>query len=187
MTKIKEFIHSERGRTVGLILLFSCYLIVLMWGLIFKCNIEGELNIERNQSMTLWERLTYRVIPFQEAYYAFAYKRFWSILAVFFNVILLIPCGLILRFWCRERTALLLALALSLGVETFQLFSGWGGPDPTDLFLNVLGAYIGSKIFNPLYTRLPMQKVNALIYAILLPSIPCTVFVIVQTIVRFPV
>lgn len=187
MIKISSSPYSGRNIKRCLILLLASLLIIVLWGIVFKCNKNDELNLERNLSMSLWERFTFRLIPFQEVYLSLKHHRFWSNLASIFNVICFIPFGILLRFSVRGRTAVLLSLALSLGVEIFQLFSGFGGFDPTDLLLNGLGAYIGVILFNNLYHRIPERIVNTLLLSLVIPACIFAIAVTVRTVIYFPV
>lgn len=187
LLRFERFVLSERGRRVCLSLLLSFYLIILLWGIVFKCNIEGQLNIERNRAMSLWARFTMRIIPFQDIYLSIVGRSFWNTLAFFFNVICFIPLGLLLRFIVSRKNTVWLSLALSLCVEIFQLFSGFGGFDPTDLFLNALGAYIGARLFERYYPRIPRRTLNILLCAFVPPLAVSAIVVTVRTIILFPV
>lgn len=94
--RIKEKKGTEINRAAVAVLLLL-YVIVLLWIIVFKCNVNSLLNIERNLAIPLWERFTYKIIPFMDIYYMFVNKIFvWNVLAFFFNTICCIPAGMLL-------------------------------------------------------------------------------------------
>ena len=185
--RIKEKKGAEINRAAVAVLLFL-YVIVLLWIIVFKCNVNSQLNIERNLAIPLWERFTRRIIPFMDIYYMFVNKiSVWNVLAFFFNTICCIPAGMLLGFFVSKRWGLLLSGIFILGVEVFQLFSGWGGFEPTDIFMNLLGVYIGYIIFDALYKRISDKAINGAVLVCLCIAIPVAVFAVIRTALNFPV
>ena len=182
-----DYLLSDRTQRLVLRLLLIFYTVILLWGIVFKCNMNDQLNIERNLSLTLWERFTVNLIPFRDIYYSILGRRVWSILAFFFNVICFIPLGMLLRRITEEGAAVLLTLALSLCVEIFQLFSGFGGFDPTDLFLNALGGYLGSRLYDAILPRLSERTTAYCLAAAVVPIALFAVVVTVRTVILFPI
>ena len=180
---------KERGVKLTYVnVVFLFYLIILVWVIVFKCNANAELNIERNLSYTLWQRFTARIIPFQELYLILSKgSRLPNILAFFFNTIACIPAGMLLGFFLKKRWGLLWSGLFCLSVEVFQLFSGWGGFDPTDLIMNLLGVYLGYLIFDLLYKRLSVTLINKLSFVCIFISGPIALFALIRTILNFPV
>ena len=182
-----DYLLSDRTQRLVLRLLLIFYTVILLWGIVFKCNMNDQLNIERNLSLTLWERFTVNLIPFRDIYYSILGRRVWSILAFFFNVICFIPLGMLLRRITEEGAAVLLTLALSLCVEIFQLFSGFGGFDPTDLFLNALGGYLGSRLYDAILPRLSERMTAYCLAAAVVPTALLAIAVTVRTVILFPI
>lgn len=75
---------------------------------------------------------------------------------VVLNVLLFVPFGFTARRgWpgVPHRTWLAVALALSLAVETYQLFSHSRFPTSTDVLTNLLGQWMGLRIATPRATH----------------------------------
>ena len=70
-----------------LILLAVLYFVALIWVIIFKCNNNASLHIERNRAMTIAERLAFKAIPFQKTIGYILEGRPLEILATIFNVV----------------------------------------------------------------------------------------------------
>ena len=195
MKKLKQLIKrvfdkmTDKNRVcrINLAGLLICYVIILLWIIVFKCNANNELHIDKNLAMSVWERFTYRIIPFQDAYISFATRNLVSCIAFIFNTICCIPGGALLAFFMNKKRGLLYSTLFILGVELFQLFSGWGGFDITDIIMNVLGVYLVYLIFEKIYPKLKPRLINILSLSILIPSAIFSIFVIIRSIIYFPV
>ena len=97
------------------------------------------------------------------------------------------PLGVLLRFYLSNKNVTYVCLALSLAVEIFQLFSGFGGFDPTDLFLNALGGYIGAVLYQKIRPLLPQRTVSIILLSFVAPVFIFALFVFVRTIIYFPI
>ena len=181
----KTKINPEIKR-VYTILLLLFYTVVLLWVIVFKCGQYNALHIKTNQAMTLWERFTFRIIPFQDIVLSFRQMYPYGILAFFFNTICLLPAGMLLGFFVGKKHGLIGSGIFIMGVELFQFFSGWGGFDFTDVFMNLLGVYLGFLIFDWLYPRLSAKAINRITAAVLIIAIPLAVLVSVKTAATFP-
>ena len=180
---------NDRGeiKRSYILLLLACYIILLVWVIVFKCNQNFELHIDKNLAMPLWERFTARLIPFKDVYVSLVTQNVGDILAIIFNVICLLPMGIFLSFFVSKRCGILLSLSFVVAIEVFQLFSGWGGFDPTDIFLNVLGTYLGFKIFDALYLKITARNINRISGTLIIPTVFLTVFACISTVLNFPV
>ncbi|MFV0363121.1 MAG: VanZ family protein [Suipraeoptans sp.] len=96
----------------------------------------------------------YNLTPFREI------TRFWEyrdqiglytmFINLFGNIIIFIPFGFFVPMASRNKSffvAALLSLALSLGIEIFQLLTRIGSFDVDDLILNTIGGIIGYIIY----------------------------------------
>ena len=185
--KISAFKKDAPLYRAPVLILFITYLVILAWVIIFKCNVNGEMHVSRNQSWTLWERLSVNLIPFQSTIRSFATASTIGIIEFFFNLIVFVPFGLLLKFLTSNKTTLISAALTSLSVEIFQLFSGWGGPDPTDLIMNFLGALLGVYLYNLLRPKIKDNAINIIVVCCLVLAIPLSVFATVNSIIYFPV
>ena len=129
------------------VLLFIMYVLILVYFLFFS---------EEYGRVATEERMyRYNLIPFVEIRRFWIYRKQLGVFAVFTNifgnVIGFIPYGFILpviAHKCRRGTFIITSgFALSLLVETVQLFARVGCFDVDDLILNTLGAAIGYLLF----------------------------------------
>ena len=129
------------------VLLFILYVLLLVYFLFFS---------EEYGRVATEERMyRYNLIPFVEIRRFWIYRKQLGVFAVFTNifgnVIGFIPYGFILpviAHKCRKGTFIISSgFALSLLVETVQLFARVGCFDVDDLILNTLGAAIGYLLF----------------------------------------
>ena len=129
------------------VLLFILYVLLLVYFLFFS---------EEYGRVAAEERMyRYNLIPFVEIRRFWIYRKQLGVFAVFTNifgnVIGFIPYGFILpviAHKCRKGTFIISSgFALSLLVETVQLFARVGCFDVDDLILNTLGAAIGYLLF----------------------------------------
>ncbi len=167
--------------------LFALYIIMLIWVIVFKCNYNEGLFVEENRSQTILERLMYKAVPFQKTFEAvFIQKNFLEIIATIFNVLCFAPMGVLLCYSTSTKRIAVFATAFSLAVEIFQLFSGWGGFDISDVILNVLGALLGVWLYKVLATRFQNRTINALAVCLIATVLPVDIFAIINSIINFP-
>ena len=167
--------------------ILAFYTIIVLWIIVFKCNVNDSLHIQENLEKTLWERFTYRLIPFTDLAYLIRSRTFdLEGLAFLFNIISFMPLGMFLMLFMNKKKSVITLFLFSLGVEIFQLFTGFGGFDPTDLLLNTSGAFFGCLLFKPVYKQFTERALNAslLVTATLLGI--WAAFAVVRTIVMFP-
>ncbi len=184
-----KLLVGERITKIYASILLVTATIIILWIVVFKCNNNESLHIQENLAKTLWERFTYRLEPFVDLRYLIRSGEWFNLetLAFLFNVICFMPLGMLLSFLVRDRWNVLYLFLLSLSVEVFQLFSGFGGFDPTDIFLNTLGAVLGCLLIKPLRKKIPEKGVN-LTFLILCPPVCLWAIVcVILTIIKFPV
>ena len=166
------------------------YIILLIWIIVFKCNYNEGLHIETNRAMTLMERLTYKKIPFEkfiEAVRGGGILAVLELVAFFFNVICFLPYGALFRFFTEKKWLIVTTCAIfSLGVEVFQLFSCWGGPDYIDIISNTFGAFLGLFIYDFLRPRINDLMINKIAKWSVIISTPVALFAIINSIINFP-
>ncbi|MBO5907403.1 MAG: VanZ family protein [Clostridia bacterium] len=187
---MKKINKSQGGINKSLFsILFFTYLIIIAWVIIFKCNVTADMQIAKNQATPLIDRFLVNIIPFQSfivsvgTSYRFTYAEF------FMNFFVFIPMGLGLPFFLgkKKHLTLYITAAITLAVEIFQLFSGWGGFDTTDLILNFLGGLVGYALYNKLRPRLSDATVNKITVILLCVFLPFAIAVSVVTALNFPI
>lgn len=188
MAKLQDkLLYGERARRITASLLFSFCLIILIWAIIFKFNISSLLSIERNRDLPLWERFTAGLIPLRSLIDSLNPVNWFQIGIFFLNIFCFIPAGMLLPFITGRKKCLLFFFLFPCALELFQLFSGFGVLDTTDLITNFTGGYIGCKIYDLLYPRLSERAINTMLLSLLLPAFCLSAFVIIRTIVYFPI
>jgi glycopeptide antibiotics resistance protein len=183
----KRLIPTDRVEKTYLYAILVSYIIILIWGIVFKCNVNAELNIQKNLAMSVWERLSQNPIPFQAFYHGIVGRRKYEILAGVFNIICFIPLGAILNFLIDRKRGLIYTALAVLGVEIFQLFSGLGGFDYSDIILNTLGAYLGYVICSAILKRMSIKVVNTIALSLVFPFAVFAIAVFIRTIIYFPI
>jgi glycopeptide antibiotics resistance protein len=183
----KRLIDTDRVEKKYLYVLLGCYAVILIWGIVFKFNMNGELNIEENLSKSVWDRFTTDLIPFYSFYTGIFLGRTNELLAGIFNVILFIPLGALLSFLTSKKLGLLISALCMLGVEIFQLFSGFGGFDYSDVILNVLGVYFGYLIASIVVKKMSVRLINGIALSLTVPLFIFATVVFIRTIVYFPI
>ena len=167
--------------------LFVLYIIALIWVIIFKCNNVESLHIDINKAMTIKERLAYKIVPFQYTFNSiFVEGSFLEAIALIFNIVCFLPTGLLLSCFLKRKYVMLIGFGISFGFEVFQLFSAWGGPDMSDIVLNVIGVLCGILLYDFLIKRLKSKVINLLALIFIGIAIPFDVFAIVNSIIHFP-
>ena len=157
-------------------ILIAIYFIILIWVIVFKCNNNASLHIDMNRSWSIPERLAYKAIPFKYTFEAvFYYNAPLEIIALLFNISCFVPLAALFRYFKSSSKTVILCAIISLSIEVFQLFSGWGGPDVSDIVLNTLGAVAGVLIYNYILTRFSTKMVNSIVLCLILISLPLAI------------
>ena len=130
-------IKSEKTLCFLSKLLFILYLIVLIWVVVFKCNIAISLTggYLYFKTITFHERLLMYIVPFKNYFVAFKMN---ELIDSLFNCVIFIPLGLYLSYFISKKKltmALFLSFGVSLFFELFQLFSLMGSFQTEDLIV----------------------------------------------------
>lgn len=136
------------------------YILLLVWGLMLKCNRIASLRRTyfRYWNLDIAGRLKKNLIPFIQYFRpTFFYPtRAASIRDVPLNILAFIPYGFLLSFLTNKNRlpkVALIGFATSLLVETFQLCSRLGACCTDDLITNTTGAMLGVALFRLLYRK----------------------------------
>ncbi len=188
MSKLRDkLLYSERAQKLYASFLLPFLLVILIWAIVFKFNINSLLSIEWNRGLPLWERFLGGLIPFRSLIDSLKPVNWWGIGVFLLNIFCFIPAGMLLPFIAGRKKSLLWMLLFICGLELFQLFSGFGILDTTDIITNFAGVHIGCKIFDLLYPRLSEGVINTMLLALVFPAFACAVFVTVRTVIYFPI
>ena len=181
-------ISDKKVNKKFIIALIITYLIILLWVIVFKCNHNEYLHVEQNRSLDISQRI--EPYPFYKV--VFMYNRgFFSaieIVAFIFNLICMLPFGALLRFFTDKKWLIyIFGATFSIGVEAFQVFSGWGGLEYTDICMMILGVIFGVYIYDFLRARMSDKLINLISAVIVCFGMPLAILTIIRTINNFPV
>ncbi len=159
---------------------FALYLILLVWIVSFKCNIQN----------TIFEVLyTYSKLPIEERFLR-AFMGISDITQIVLNVIVFVPLGIYMPL-LHEKTNLIkgafMALSISLVFELIQLFTCIGAFMLDDLVTNTLGFVLGYLIFKMLRRVTTDKAINIVNIIIIVVALPIAVYAIYNTVVNFPI
>ncbi len=187
MDNLKTLFKDKSLKKRLIVILFALFIVALIWIIVFKCNANKELNIDKNSALSLWERLCINAIPFQTVITSIMGGSISELLALIFNVVCFLPFGALLCFIISKKAVVLSGFAFSFAVEIFQLFSAWGGFDLTDVLLNTVGTFLGVILYNKFFAGLPEKAVNITALVCIAILLPLDIFALINTILNFPV
>lgn len=183
----RRFIDLDEINKTYLYIWLACFLILLIWGIVFKCNFNHLLKIGDKAALSISDRIVFKLIPI-------ASIKDWinggdgiGVISYLLNIVAFVPFGFLLGFMMSERRALLLTFAFVLCIEIFQFFTYFGILDLADILTNMLGSFIGYRICRALSHFLTPRKVNTVCFIFTIPLVCLAVFAIVRTIILFPV
>ena len=164
------------------------YFIILLWVIVFKCNQNEFLHIELNREIPVADRIE----PYPFSKWVLLYnERYFSLLeitAFLFNFICMLPFGALLRFFTKKNWLIItMGVLFSLAIEMFQLFSGWGGLEYTDIVTMVLGVIVGIWIYDFLRPKWSEKFINRLATFFLAVGAPLAILTVISTIINFPI
>ena len=163
-------------------LFFILYFILLLWVLIFKCNVFVEV-VLNSRRLSLSERFSKYLIPFSDI--VGTYQRggdiTWDIFLCVMNVALLIPLGVFLPHILKESYSLIAVILMPIIIELFQLFAAIGVFAGSDLITNLLGGVIGLWIYKKLFSKISEQTVGKTVKWLNIGMLPVAVFAVIQT------
>ena len=181
----KHFPYTELTvrRLVTLTTVLYGWLLVWALWLKFNDNWSITLNYSWLSEMTLWERFTYDLIPFQ-----LHFDHTMEILNILANCIVFAPLGVLLNILFEKKSILrdiAICFGASLFFELLQLFTVIGNFATTDLITNVAGYFIGLGVYHLIFKRVS-AKFNVIFFsAVNLALIAVTAFSVVRTVLNF--
>lgn len=176
-------------------IVFISYLLLLIWIVVFKCNLIFSLTqgYEYMKTLTISERIVMYLIPFEDYINSPIYSPLSTKLSDgFLNILIFIPLGLYLAFFIENKKfakIIFISFGLSIIFEIFQLFSLIGSFQTEDLILNVLGSIIGFLFYKLLFKNqaLRLKILNICSLVVIGVCIPIIVYAVVNTIKNFDI
>ena len=164
-----------------LIASFICFIIILIWALIFKLNMKAPILEQLN--LLNWNIFKRFSKPLESPLFLSERP-----INVILNFYIFIPLGIYLPLLFNKQNILrdsLIAISLILAIELFQLFSAIGTFELTDIFLNLIGFYFGSLIYSSLRAIVDSYSINIINLVIILIAIPISIYAITNTILNY--
>lgn len=184
--KKQDTIHLSLSVLLAIILVL--YSIIVIWGVILKCNQNDILA----RTYHAWKDLTIQERIFlNDDFDTWLQKAkngdFWNdnLLTVVLNCILLLPIGLLLTYFSKSKNVLLITFycfLISLALEIFQLFTILGSFSFTDLVTNSLGGLVGSLLYKLIYRKNRERVFLILAICCLIILLPFTIYITMLTI-----
>ena len=185
-------IFNEKLLKIFSIVLFICYLILLIWIVVFKCNYNSSMlkTYGYFSQMNLEQRFKFFLVPFNDYFIEpFTQTRMNTFQDDMLNIAIFIPLGLYTSYFIKNKKFLKtlgIAFILSATFEVFQLFSLVGAFASKDLITNLLGAILGYLIFRLIYKKnngvIRLTILNVLSIFAIITFVPIAIFAIVNTI-----
>ena len=158
------------------------YLLCLIWIIALKCNMRIAVtdSIIGLQKYNLAERITYFLGKFSPT----------SPEDAVINILLFVPAGLLFPFFFKKSAYIksgIIALALTLGFEIFQLITRIGGFTYIDIICNFLGGFLGCEIHSRLIHRANENTICKACKIISVIGAMILAFAIVNTIINIDI
>ena len=168
--------------------LFTSYVIIFVWIVIFKCGLVDDLKITHYyiSKMTWYERLI-NISEIESLIYRIRIGEYFhrSILEPFLNIVIFVPLGVcITYFQSRKRifNTYIISFVISLLIELAQFITMVGGFSYLDLVTNVIGGILGYFACLIIYDKERIYKLNFVSIVFLIIAIPIAAFSIYSTI-----
>ena len=169
------------------IILFCIYILLLIWIVLFKCNIY--LSITNGyfefKTLTLKERFDYYLIPFIDYFNNDSTQTFIKFKDGILNVFVFIPLGLYLSFFIKKNkfiNVIIYSFLISLLFEIIQLFSLLGSFQTEDLILNTFSGLLGYIIYKIIYKEKNIKVLNILSLICIIILTPILIYGVINTI-----
>lgn len=169
------------------IILFCIYILLLIWIVLFKCNIY--LSITNGyfefKTLTLKERFDYYLIPFIDYINNDSTQTFIKFKDGILNVFVFIPLGLYLSFFIKNNKfikVIIYTFLISLLFEIIQLFSLLGSFQTEDLILNTFSGLLGYIIYKIIYKEKNIKVLNILSLICIIILTPILIYGVINTI-----
>lgn len=163
-----------------LIISFITYILLFIWVIFLKCNVESWINATYNlfKPMTLKERFLYDIIPFIN-------KSYMRMRSNVYNVFLFIPIPFYIKLLmnnCSDSRIILLGIFISLFVEMLQLFIPFCAFATEDIICNSFGNLVGLLIYNAFFKKYAELENKLLLVCYSFVFLPIVCYAIYNTI-----
>ncbi|MBQ9783984.1 MAG: VanZ family protein [Clostridia bacterium] len=170
-------------------IVFILYLFLLIWVVVFKCNIFLNglyIHYEKMAHLSIFERISLNSIPFIEYFLPeYKYELLEMLRDDLLNILLFVPFGLYLSYFSTKnklfKTVLIILLSSFL-LEVFQLFSLLGVFSTKDIILNILGGILGYLIYKLIYRESRVMIFNIISMIIIIFSFSLSIYALINTI-----
>lgn len=164
------------------------FLTLLVWIVIFKANVSYiPMRFDLTKAMSLEERFNLGNYPFKNLFECPDGHFLGRLKEHFLNILAFLPFGILLPFVIKKKYMLIVPIifiAATLGFESFQLFTGLGGFDITDIITNTLGGFLGLWLYRIAFLRMPDHSLNRLSFVVNLIATPFAIYAIYNTIIH---
>ena len=165
---------------------FFLYLALLVWIIIFKCNLYTPISESMIilPKLSIAERISKGIPSIASIPNMLRDIDFWR------NIIIFLPLGIYLPLMSsrvRFVSGTAIAFLLSLSFEISQVFTCIGGLSLEDLFTNTVGFILGYIIFKLIIDRLPDVIINLTNIAVILIATPIFLYATYNTYVNWEI
>lgn len=168
---------------------FALFILILLWIVVFKANRPiTPIRIARTKAMTLLERFELGNYPFKNLFVDAEGHVFSRAKEHFLNILIFLPFGFLLPFFIKKKKVLITSIVFitfTIGFELFQLFTGIGGFDVTDLMTNTLGGFLGLWLYKVAFSKISDHVINRMSFVVNIIFVPVAVFAIINTVNHF--
>jgi len=165
---------------------FGIYIFLLVWVLLFKCcSYLLFETIEYNLLFSFEKRFFSKLlIPFYAIYQFISFKDFEEIIFLIFDVILYIPMGIFISYFCDKRKTLIWIFISILIIEVVQPIFLIGGLDSTDIITNFLGGILGVWLYGKYVKKISNNTINKICkYIVVFGGLLC-IFALIFSVVN---
>lgn len=185
-------LKKEKSLKIISIILFTLYIGLLIWIVMFKCNLINSIHLSYDylKDMTIKERFTVFNIPFKNYFpESIDAPKYLFNSDDLLNIIIFIPIGLYIAYFSKRFKFIkvfIITSLISLFFELFQLFSLIGSFAVQDFITNITGGLIGYIVYKLIFIKgLQPKKIlilNILSILLIILFIPILLYAIKNTI-----
>lgn len=190
-------LKKENTLKIFSILLFTIYIGILVWIIMFKCNLINSIQLSYDylKDMTIKERVSVFIIPFKNYFpESVESPKYIFNSDDFLNIIIFIPVGLYSSYFIKKSRFIkvfVITLLTSLFFELVQLFTLIGSFAVQDFITNITGGLIGFIVYTLIFINgLQPKKIlilNVLSIILITLFLPLLLYAVINTINCFDI